>query len=74
MERHDVSLCSKCKTEKSIAEFYKNLRRKNGLSSCCKECQLEYNKLYRAKKKLEKKKNVEDQITLNPLQESLPLL
>lgn len=69
MERHDVAVCSKCKEEKSIDQFYKNLRRKNGLSSCCKQCQLVYNKLYRAKKKLEKK-NVEDQTTLNPLSES----
>ncbi len=31
-------VCSKCKVEKTLDEFYKDLRNKDGKSSNCKEC------------------------------------
>lgn len=30
--------CSKCKINKSISEFHKNAKRKDGLQSLCKDC------------------------------------
>lgn len=39
-----MKLCTKCKLEKSIEDFYKDNRKKDGLRSWCKECQLEDNR------------------------------
>ena len=33
-----MKTCSKCNIEKSIDEFYKNLRYKNGIKGSCKKC------------------------------------
>ena len=41
--------CSKCKTEKSLDEFCKNRRRKNGLTPQCKSCMYAYRKMYYSK-------------------------
>lgn len=38
-------VCTKCNTEKSISDFYKNKNSKDGLSAWCKECQLAYHKI-----------------------------
>lgn len=38
-------LCTKCNTEKSIADFYKNKNSKDGLSAWCIECQLAYHRI-----------------------------
>jgi len=46
-----MKTCSKCKTNKSIAEFYKNSCHKDGLSSRCQICINNDNKLYREKHK-----------------------
>lgn len=34
----NTKICTKCKTEKSISEFKKNSRAKNGYTSICKQC------------------------------------
>ena len=53
-----VKLCSKCKVEKNIEDFYTDKRNKTGLTSCCKVCKIERNRLYRkteeGKKSLQK--------------------
>jgi hypothetical protein len=36
-----MKICSKCKIEKSIEEFYKNNQNKDGLKSWCKDCHKE---------------------------------
>lgn len=36
--------CTKCKTEKSVSEFYKSSKSKDGLRTWCKSCQLNDNK------------------------------
>lgn len=48
--------CQKCKTVRPVEAFSKNTRRKDGLSTWCKQCRAEYSKLYRASHK-EKIKN-----------------
>lgn len=47
--------CSKCDELKPETEFYKNSSTKDGLQPCCKTCQNEYNKVYQAKKRLQKR-------------------
>jgi len=37
-------VCSKCKEELDVSEFYKDKRAKDGLYSSCKKCQREYGK------------------------------
>lgn len=41
--------CSMCKVEKSISEFTKRLRNKDGLRSCCKQCDRKCSKKWRTK-------------------------
>jgi hypothetical protein len=36
--------CIKCKTEKPISDFWKDKRRKSGISNICKYCQRQANK------------------------------
>jgi len=38
-----VKVCSHCKEEKSLSEFYKNRTRKDGLHSQCKQCMSRFN-------------------------------
>lgn len=46
--------CYKCKKEKPLSEFSKNLSKKDGLSSQCREChkQLRHNHYLKNKKKI----------------------
>lgn len=37
-----MPLCSKCKKEKRVEDFYKDKRRKSGIYSACKKCHNEY--------------------------------
>lgn len=46
-------ICSKCKTEKDIDEYYKTTRNNNGLRESCISCTKEYNKNYKLKRKNE---------------------
>ena len=41
-----TKVCKKCKTEKSLLEFYKRSGTSDGLTSWCKECRKEYQKEY----------------------------
>lgn len=43
--------CIKCKTEKLLKAFYKTKHHKDGLSSSCKECLIQYKKIYHEKNK-----------------------
>lgn len=36
--------CTKCEKTKFLSEFYKDVRRKDGLMSACKKCHTSYNK------------------------------
>jgi hypothetical protein len=36
--------CIKCKKEKNISEFSRNLKKKDGINKICKECHSEYRK------------------------------
>ena len=36
-----TKICSKCKQEKDLSEFYRNKRAKNGLNCQCKQCMKE---------------------------------
>ena len=39
----ETKICSKCKTEKSIIEFYHRKKSKDGFSGVCKKCRYKYN-------------------------------
>lgn len=41
-----TKICTKCKAEKDISEFYKRTRSKDGLSCWCKQCTAKKNKKY----------------------------
>ena len=34
----ETKVCSKCKVEKQVCEFYKDKQKKDGLTSTCKIC------------------------------------
>lgn len=42
--------CSKCKTEKPLADFYKHKSLEHGVQAMCKECSSQYRKAWHAKK------------------------
>jgi hypothetical protein len=41
-----MKACRKCKTAKDETEFYKESRRKEGIATICKECQLEEKRVF----------------------------
>lgn len=45
--------CSGCKMFRSVLEFYKDKRAKDGLGCYCKECRRKQNREYMRKKRLE---------------------
>jgi hypothetical protein len=49
--------CTLCHQEKDLSEFYKNIRKVNGLESRCKECVLSLKKKRRNKNRAVKKSN-----------------
>ncbi len=40
-DKFEVSICSKCKTEKPVSEFHRDSRKKKGIVSKCKQCSAE---------------------------------
>lgn len=40
----DTKKCTRCQVEKPRSEFYRHVRRADGLSSSCKECEQQYKK------------------------------
>lgn len=44
-----MKTCTRCKTKKSLADFYKQTSSKDGKMSRCKKCCAEYNKEWAAK-------------------------
>ena len=46
-----TKVCSNCKAEKTLTEFYKNRKNKTGLCSLCKECAKAYRKAWVASNK-----------------------
>jgi len=51
-----TKICFKCKKEKSVNEFNKRKKNKDGLDGQCKLCSANYQKEYQLKKKGEKQK------------------
>jgi hypothetical protein len=47
----EKKICSKCKVEKDISNFYSDKRKSDGLYSQCKECFLEKNNSYKQNNK-----------------------
>jgi hypothetical protein len=37
-----VKICKRCNLEKDVSMFFSNVKRKDGLQTYCKDCQLEY--------------------------------
>jgi len=46
VENPSIKYCPKCKTDKPLAEFSKNIRDGRGVQSYCRLCMIEYNKKY----------------------------
>jgi len=51
----DTKICTKCKVEKSVSEFCKNKKTKDGLGVYCSECRRIINKGYQTKYRERKK-------------------
>jgi len=51
MNRTLNKICTKCKQEKELADFYKDNNYSDGMSAWCKKCKTEYAKQYRLKNK-----------------------
>jgi 5-methylcytosine-specific restriction endonuclease McrA len=49
-----TKVCYKCKIEKDVTEFYRNKSKKDGLSSSCKQCDLNLKKDYYKRKRQQK--------------------
>jgi len=45
----ETKICSKCKEEKEISNFSKDIKNKDKLTYQCKFCKKEYNKINREK-------------------------
>lgn len=43
--------CSRCREDKPVTEYYKNIVSVTGYQSCCKSCKSELNKQYRVDNK-----------------------
>jgi len=41
-----IKICTKCKVEKSLSEFYKDIGQSSGLRPECKECYNKIRKIY----------------------------
>src|ERR1043165_1285721 len=41
-----TKVCTQCKLEKSVNEFYKDITQKSGYCPCCKLCKNKYNNVY----------------------------
>jgi hypothetical protein len=61
-----TKICSKCKVEKSVCEFPKSKRSKDGLLYCCKECNSNRGKTYRKNNPEKVKKRSELWAKSNP--------
>ena len=48
----ETKICTKCKKEKSVKEFYKDLNSSDQLTSKCKSCHKEYRDLNREKQRI----------------------
>lgn len=55
-----TKLCKKCNIEKSIEEFHKNKRMKDGLHGHCKSCKKKYDLSYRNTEKVQDYQGSED--------------
>ncbi len=51
MLKQNTKVCSRCKTEKNISDFYPQVGGQNGLRAACKECFIAANSEYRSKRK-----------------------
>ena len=56
MPKTKLKICSKCKIEKDVKEFYADKHKIDGLYSSCKQCKIETVKKYYTKKRKEKGK------------------
>ena len=50
MLKQNTKVCSRCKIEKDVIDFYPQVGGKNGLRAACKKCFITANSEYRAKK------------------------
>lgn len=50
-----MKFCQRCGSNKSLEEFFSNKRRKDGVSTYCKLCQLEYQRERYAKPEIKRK-------------------
>lgn len=59
MKIYPDKICIQCKRplQPTLENFYKNTSCVDGLSPRCKECQIEYQRLYRKRKAMERKDN-----------------
>jgi len=48
-----MKICKKCNVEKSLGEFHKDKRTKDGLYKWCKSCKKEYDLIYRKTDKIQ---------------------
>jgi hypothetical protein len=49
-----TKVCTRCTKRRKLEQFYKDKSMKDGLTSWCKSCTLDYDREYRARKKAEK--------------------
>lgn len=53
-------ICCKCKEEKDLKEFSKNKTRRDGHSSCCRQCHSVYHKKWHEKNKTQRRTDIKD--------------
>lgn len=51
MLKKNTKVCSRCKIEKDVSEFYPQAGGKDGLRASCKKCFIKANSEYRLKRK-----------------------